>query len=105
MSIGWRSTPSSHVASPPSKGAENLKMIDNVQSNAAIQPEWLRIKEAVRFSGLGRSTLYGFIADGTLKSVCVRKRGNIRGIRLIAVGELRRFIEAQIERPLGNQVQ
>ena len=58
------------------------------------KPEWLRIPDATRFSGLGRSSLYELIKEGRVKSVCLRKRNNIRGVRLISADSLSSLIEA-----------
>ncbi len=60
----------------------------------AVKPEWLRIPDAIRFSGLGRSSLYELIREGKIKSVCLRKRNNIRGVRLISADSLSSLIES-----------
>jgi hypothetical protein len=65
----------------------------------AVRPEWLRIPDATRFSGLGRSSLYELIKEGRVKSVCLRKRNNIRGIRLINADSLNAFLESFAEQP------
>lgn len=62
--------------------------------NPEIQAEFLRIPEAVKFSGLSRTTLYRMITDGRLKSKCVRARGAIKGVRLISRDVLRDFINS-----------
>jgi hypothetical protein len=59
-----------------------------------VKPEWLRIHDAIRISGIGRSTLYGIISSGAIKSVLLRKRGCQRGIRLISADSLRAYIES-----------
>jgi len=59
-----------------------------------IQPEWLRIPDATRVSGVGRSTLYELLGSGSVKSVLLRKRGCQRGIRLINADSLRAYIES-----------
>jgi hypothetical protein len=61
---------------------------------APVEPEWLRIPDAVRVSGIGRSTLYNLIGAGAIKSVCLRKRGCQRGIRLISADSLRTYIQS-----------
>ena len=61
---------------------------------APIEVEWLRIPDAVKVSGIGRSTLYDRIGTGDIKSVCLRKRGKQRGIRLISADSLRAYIES-----------
>ena len=60
----------------------------------AVKPEWLRIPDAIRFSGLGRSSLYELMKKGKVKSVCLRKRNCIRGIRLVNAESLNAFIES-----------
>jgi hypothetical protein len=57
---------------------------------------WLRIPEAVRTRGIGRSTLYQLIAEEKIKSRLVKaRRDNVRGIRLISADSLDQFIEGQ----------
>jgi hypothetical protein len=58
------------------------------------KPEWLRLPDAIRVSGIGRSTLYDLISTGAIKSVCLRKRGCQRGIRLINAESLQNYIES-----------
>jgi Helix-turn-helix domain len=62
-----------------------------------IKPEWLRLPDAIRMSGLGRSTLYNLIGSGSIKSVVLRKRGNARGRRLINSDSLLKYIESFVE--------
>lgn len=61
--------------------------------------EWLRIAEATRTRGIGRSSLYEMITSGAIKSAVVKKRGNIRGIRLISADSLDAFIENCVVTP------
>lgn len=72
------------------------------QSAATIKPEWLRLPapgDRCRFTGLSRSTLNeltipGPANDGTppVKSVVLRKRGALRGIRLISYDSLMTYL-------------
>jgi hypothetical protein len=57
------------------------------------RPEWLRIPEAIRLFGVGRSKLYELIGDGSIRSTCLRKRGAVRGIRLISFDSLASHVE------------
>lgn len=61
----------------------------------SIDPEWLRVPDSVKFSGLSRSLLYNNfdIAGGKILTRCVRQRNKIRGVRLVNVDSLRKFIE------------
>jgi helix-turn-helix protein len=64
--------------------------------NSNARAVWLRVPEAVRTRGLGRSTLYQLIAEQKIKSRLVKaKRDSIRGIRLISADSLDEFIEGQ----------
>jgi hypothetical protein len=58
---------------------------DNVTS---LKPEFVRIPAAVRYSGISRTTIYELINEGRLKSTVLRRRGNVRGIRLISLESL-----------------
>ena len=59
-----------------------------------LQPEWARIPDAVKFGGVGRSKLYELIDDGEIRSVLLRQKGRMRGIRLINVQSLRDYISS-----------
>src|SRR6266481_8611729 len=49
-----------------------------------LNPRWLRIPAAVKYSGLSRARLYELLAQGPIKSICLKSRkGAQRGIRLI----------------------
>lgn len=68
----------------------------------SVKPEWLRLPAPgarCRFTGLSRSTLNeltiaGPANDGLppVKSVVLRKRGALRGIRLISYDSLMRYL-------------
>ena len=60
----------------------------------STKPEWVRIPEAVRIFGLCRSSLYELIAAGKIKSTCLKKRGALRGIRIVSFDSLSSYIEA-----------
>ena len=68
--------------------------VPSVGTCATLKPEWLRLPDASRISGIGRSSLYILIKEGRVKSVCLRKRNSIRGIRLVNADSLNAFIES-----------
>lgn len=76
----------------PPEAADNLPALTQLSRNT--KPEWLRVPEAVRIFGLSRSALYVLIAAGTIKSTALKKRGVLRGIRLISFDSLAAFIES-----------
>jgi hypothetical protein len=49
-----------------------------------INPRWLRIAAAVKYSGINRSRLFKLIAEGGIRTACLKEhRGAKRGVRLI----------------------
>jgi hypothetical protein len=68
--------------------------IENETGKCAMaQPKWLRVPDACRVSGIGRSLLYQHLKAGRIKSVCLRRTNSIRGIRLVNADSLNAFIE------------
>jgi hypothetical protein len=65
-----------------------------VSTLKTLKPEWFRVPDAIRVSGISRSSLYTMIKEGKIKSVCLRKRNSIRGIRLVNADSLSAFIES-----------
>jgi len=63
---------------------------------ATIKPEWIRITQAKTIFGIGRTQLYALIADGKIKSASLKKRGCIRGTRLVSYDSLAAYIESKI---------
>jgi len=58
----------------------------------AVAPRWLRMDDAVHFSGIRRSKIYQLIKRGAIRSVCLREEGNVRGTRLINAASLDAYI-------------
>ena len=65
---------------------------DEIGKAAPLQPRWLRVADAVRVSGIGRSLIYQHIKAGRIRSICLRGRDKVRGIRLINAKSLDDFI-------------
>ena len=57
-----------------------------------IQPEWLRVKDAVMIFGLSRAHLFRAIVQDRVKSVHIKNPGAKKGIRLIETQSLRDYI-------------
>lgn len=67
-----------------------------------VRPEWIRLPKPgsqCPYSGLTRTPMYGLVRDGKIRSVVLRQRGKLRGIRLICydslIGYLRRIAAEQ----------
>ncbi|MFN0128009.1 MAG: hypothetical protein ACKV19_15120 [Verrucomicrobiales bacterium] len=59
-----------------------------------LETEWVRLPlPGQRLEGLGRSYLYELITQGRIRSYALKKRGAVRGIRLIHLPSLREYIE------------
>jgi hypothetical protein len=57
---------------------------DTYSGPVTLNPRWLRIPAAVKYSGLSRSKLYELLSEGRIKSICVKShRGAERGVRLL----------------------
>ena len=57
-------------------------------------PRWLRIPSAVKYSGLPRSRLYELLAQGRIKSICLKSHSNaLHGVRLVDRESIDRFME------------
>ncbi len=63
------------------------------QFNNNLKPEWIRVPQAVRLFGLSRSAIYEWIAAEKIKSTCLKKRGALRGIRIINYDSLAAVVE------------
>src|ERR1700720_43884 len=49
-----------------------------------LNPRWLRIPSAVKYSGLSRSRLYELLGQRRIKSICLKSRNDaLRGVRLV----------------------
>ena len=60
-----------------------------------LNPRWLRIPAAVKYSGLSRSRLYELLAQGRIKSICLKSHNNaLRGVRLVDKESIDLFMES-----------
>lgn len=48
--------------------------------------------DAVRFSGIGRTSLYSLIGEGKIKTINLRRPGTARGRRLVHLPSLREYL-------------
>ncbi len=49
--------------------------------------------DATKAFGIRRTTLYGLLATGQIKSVSLKRRGKLRGRRLISADSARMYLE------------
>ena len=70
--------------------------VDASFTTAPVQPgvEWLRPADVRPRYGIGKSLLYELIAQGDVKSVCLRRQGKATGMRLVSAASLNAYIES-----------
>lgn len=62
-----------------------------------IQPEFGRWRDVQRLFGIKRGTLYNLMAEGKIKSVVLRRRGNLHGCRLFHLESIRQYLNSLLE--------
>lgn len=68
------------------------QQVNSPNYNQIAKPEWLRIPQAIETFGIGRTKLYQLINSGSIKSVSIREKGQIKGTRLINFDSLNDFL-------------
>jgi hypothetical protein len=73
------------------------KSILELAGTTGTPPAWLRIPDAIRYSGLGKSVLYEELTANRIRSASIKRSpGAKRGVRLVERESLDRFIEDHI---------
>ncbi len=63
---------------------ETVADIHEELANArSVEPQWLKIEDAVRYCGLSRSKIYQLL-ESKVRSVCLRDKDKLRGTCLIS---------------------
>ena len=60
------------------------------------EPEFGSCNDVRRQFGIKRGTLYNLLADGKIKGVLLRVRGQKSGVRLISILSVREFIRSEM---------
>ncbi|MBI4026167.1 MAG: hypothetical protein HY360_14365 [Verrucomicrobia bacterium] len=68
-----------------------------IEPGAVGSPEFIRIGDARRLFGLGRTYCYGLLAEGKIRGVSLRKRGAKTGVRHLSVDSIRDFLRQEME--------
>jgi len=72
-----------------------LKSLKSGEPSPQASPEWIRISQAIKLFGIGRSSLFALIRQKRIASKVLRTHPhNIGGLRLISTESLRALIEA-----------
>jgi hypothetical protein len=76
--------------------------MDNIRGNqigaasVTAQPEFADHKGVKALFGLSRAHAYALVAEGKIRSVCIRRPGAARGRRLFDCASIRAFLNANI---------
>jgi len=65
-------------------------------NSAGIVPEFGRCSDLLRLFGLKRGSAYNLLAEGKIKGVLLRVRGQKSGVRLFDLQSVRQFIHSQM---------
>jgi hypothetical protein len=63
----------------------------------AALPEFGRWRDVERHFGIKRGTLYNLINEGKIKSVMLRRKGNVHGCRLIHLASVSQYLNQLLE--------
>jgi hypothetical protein len=79
--------------------ASQTNTVEPVQPGnfAGITPEFGRVADVARMFGIKRGTLYNLLADGKIRGVLLRVRGQKSGVRLIDMASVRGLILSQMQ--------
>jgi len=66
-------------------------------ANATQLPEFGRWRDVERLFGIKRGTLYNLINEGKIKSVMLRRKGNVHGCRLIHLASVSQYLNQLLE--------
>jgi len=72
-------------------------------NNASTLPEFGRWRDVERHFGIKRGTLYNLMAEGKVKSVLLRHKGNVHGCRLIHLGSVSQYINSLMSEQAGSR--
>jgi Helix-turn-helix domain len=74
--------------------ATTLEIQEEISKASHVEPHWLKIGDAVVFSGMCRSKIYALVKRGKIRSACLRDPDNVRGTRVINAKSLNDYIES-----------
>jgi len=68
-----------------------------IDGGSQALPEFGRWRDVERLFGIKRGTLYNLINEGKIKSVMLRRKGNIHGCRLIHLASVSQYLNQLLE--------
>ena len=82
---------------------EAITVSNNNASNPF--PEFGRWRDVERLFGIKRGTLYNLVAEGKVKSVSMRRKGNVHGCRLFHLASVSQYLNGLLEAQQTQQLQ
>lgn len=81
---------------PTQTSANAASAASELKPQPSTRPVWIRIPEATRLFGPGRSTIYALIAEGKIRSRVLKTRRDAQsGIRLVSYDSLNALIAGE----------
>jgi len=68
-----------------------------VGDTADATPQFGRWQDVQHLFGIKRGTLYNLMAEGAVKSVSIRRKGNVHGCRLFYLPGIREYLSSLLE--------
>ena len=72
----------------------NNPLLEQAVNANNYRPEFLRVDDAIKISGIKKTKLYQWMGEGLIRSVSIRDAKTTRGIRLIEYDSLMKFINS-----------
>ena len=63
-----------------------------------VESEFIRMGDLRRLFGITRATAYLLAKDGKIKTLSMRQKGNVRGVRLVSVPSVRAYLHGLMDR-------
>lgn len=102
--LGPSPEPVALITPPDLKPDSNAKPKRPSRFDDRINPRWLRIDVAVKYSGINRSRLFKLIADDQIRTACLKEhRGAKRGLRLVDRFSLDLYLET-LSKPVEERL-
>lgn len=75
--------------------------VANTNNATNTLPEFGRWQDVQRLFGIKRGTLYNLVNEGQIKSVALRRRGNVHGCRLFHLASISEYLNGLMQEQKG----